>query len=661
MTVMSSHSDLSAALHGLLLVAALSLAATAVDAQEREINCMGCHDDVHVDSTAHADVACKDCHTNVTRPRHKAEDLADLTGDAICAQCHTVAQRVVGRSVHGDKVTCVDCHGDAHTMLKNNDLLSPMSPVGQVQTCGDCHAQLPGQEQMIDSFVHSVHGRGLLRSGLIGSPTCSTCHGGHRVFEVENERSPTSFKNSPQLCGDCHAYILDEWLNQSAHGAAWKEGNAETATCIDCHASHEIRDPVVDPLGRLGIIDQCGDCHGKYYELYRGDFHGKATNLGLVVSATCADCHHPHATLGNEDPRSTIHPDNLQQTCGDCHGPVTMRFASYNPHIDASDPGDNFYVYLIAMAMHALIIGVFGFFGIHAILWLQRGIVGMKRGEYLGHHSPSGQYVRRFKKRDITMHVVIIVTFLLLAATGLPLKFSYAPWAQTLVDLFGGVENTMLLHRLAAIGTFGYFVSHLGILAYRFFVKREKGLFWGPNSMTPQLKDGQDIAAMFKYFLYKGPRPAFDRWSYWEKFDYLAVFWGMMIIGGSGLMLWFPTFFTSVLPLPGWALNAAYVVHSEEALLATGFIFLFHFFHTHLRLESFPLDPVIFTGSQPLERFKEDRPLEYQRMVEEGTLEQHLVPPPTKEQERKLHFWGFLAVAIGLALAVGIFVALIVH
>jgi cytochrome b subunit of formate dehydrogenase len=657
---MATHASLPGFLCGLLAVAALSLGATTAGAQEREINCVGCHDDVHFDSTAHEGVACKDCHTNVTRPRHKKEDLADLTGDAICAQCHAMAPRAIGRSVHAEQVACVDCHGSAHEMLKNDDLLSPMSPVGQVRVCGDCHAQQPGQEHLIEAFVDSVHGRGLLRSGLVASPTCSTCHGGHRVVAVDDERSHTSFQNSPQMCGDCHAYILDEWLNVSAHGAAWKEGNTATATCTSCHASHSIGDPVIG-AERLGIVDECGDCHGDQFNSYRGDFHGKATNLGLVVSATCSDCHSPHSTLGKADPRSAIHPDNLQQTCGDCHGQVTANFASFNPHIDPSNPDDNFWVYLIAMAMHALIIGVFGFFGIHAILWLQRGIVGHMRGEFLGHHSPSNTYVRRFKNRDIKMHLLIIVTFLMLAATGLPLKFSYAPWAQTVVNLFGGVENTMLLHRLAAIGTFGYFVMHLGILIQRFFIKKEKGLFWGPNSMTPNLKDGKDIGAMFKYFLYMGPRPAGDRWTYWEKFDYLAVFWGMLIIGGSGLVLWFPSFFASVIPFPGWVLNAAYVVHSEEALLATGFIFLFHFFHTHLRPESFPLDPVIFTGSQPIERFKDERPLEYQRMVDDGTLEENLVPPPTDAQMRTIHFWGFLFVAIGLALAVGIFAALLIY
>ena len=144
-----------------------------------------------------------------------------------------------------------------------------------------------------------------------------------------------------------------------------------------------------------------------------------------------------------------------------------------------------------------------------------------------------------------------------------------------------------------------------------------------------------------------------DRWAYWEKFDYLAVFWGVAIIGFSGLMLWFPTFFTQW--LPGWTLNAAYVVHSDEALLATGFIFLFHFFHTHLRPEAFPMDPVIFTGSMPLEKFKEERPLEYARAVQEGRLESMLVEPPDEGSLIRAYVFGFAAVAIGVWLAILIF------
>ena len=118
------------------------------------------------------------------------------------------------------------------------------------------------------------------------------------------------------------------------------------------------------------------------------------------------------------------------------------------------------------------------------------------------------------------------------------------------------------------------------------------------------------------------------------------------------MVLWFPGFFTRF--LPGWFLNAAFIVHSDEALLAVGFIFMFHFFHTHLRPESFPLDPVIFTGRIPLERFKEERPVEYQRLVQSGRLETLIVAPPSRQQIRLARIFGFTSVAIGIGLMLAI-------
>ena len=113
--------------------------------------------------------------------------------------------------------------------------------------------------------------------------------------------------------------------------------------------------------------------------------------------------------------------------------------------------------------------------------------------------------------------------------------------------------------------------------------------------------------------------------------------------------------------LPGWTINAAYVIHSDEALLATGFIFVFHFFHTHLRPESFPMDTVIFTGKVQLERFREERPLEYERMVADGTLDDYLVDAPTPSELRRAHFWGSVFLLIGILLAIGIIWALLSH
>ena len=122
----------------------------------------------------------------------------------------------------------------------------------------------------------------------------------------------------------------------------------------------------------------------------------------------------------------------------------------------------------------------------------------------------------------------------------------------------------------------------------------------------------------------------------------------MAIIGASGLMLAAPVFFTRF--LPGIALNVALVVHSEEALLATGFIFIFHFFHNHLRPEKFPIDVSILTGRVPLDRFKEERPLQYQQLVDEGRLEQSIVPAPSPLMTAISVIFGFAVVITGITL-----------
>jgi cytochrome b subunit of formate dehydrogenase len=354
---------------------------------------------------------------------------------------------------------------------------------------------------------------------------------------------------------------------------------------------------------------------------------------------------------------SSVNSANLVATCGQCHEDATALFVSYDPHNDPTNPDDNFIVYVVWVFMTGLLIGVFAFFGVHDLLWLQRSAVGVLRGEFKNGIDKSGQYVRRFTKVNIRMHIVIIVTFLLLALTGLPLKFHGAPWAQVLMNMLGGVDSARVIHRVAAIGTFGYMLYHVVHIMIRWVFKKEKGLFWGPNSMVPQPQDLRDFWANIRYFLYVGHRPAGDRWTYFEKFDYLAVFWGVMIIGLSGLMLWLPDFFTSF--LPGWTLNAAYVIHSDEALLATGFIFVFHFFHTHLRPESFPMDPVVFLGKMPLQQFKEERSLEYERLLASGELESLLVSPPTPEEYRRAYVWGTVFLLIGVILAIGIILALL--
>ncbi len=617
-----------------------------------QLDCADCHEQAVAESSVHAGFACTDCHSDIDDVPHP-EGM--LRGNDVCAQCHDAAGALEG-SVHAGIAGCTDCHGAPHEILPVDATASPMQPRHQPETCGQCH-----EAGLIQAFEKSVHGDALLKAGLTVAPSCSSCHGTHDILPPSDPESRVSHARVPTTCAQCHRFILEDWLT-SAHGGAWKEGK-ETSdgkpvpVCATCHTSHSIREPDTREA-RLSSAAMCGRCHDEPYISYRDSFHGKANDLGFAVTAVCADCHTPHKNLPASDPRSTVNPAHLAETCGRCHGEVPAGFLSFDPHNEPSNPGDNAAVYWIYTFMTALLIGVFSFFGLHTVLWVQRAVVAWARGEVHPLHSAGdGPWVRRFRKSQRGTHLLIILTFLTLAATGLPLKFHAAPWAQALGGVEGWFTAAHVLHRIAAVFTFGYALFHLGYLIRR--ATRDRRVLFGWRSLVPRRQDLSDLLANLRYFLYAGPRPAFDRWTYWEKFDYFAVFWGVPIIGLSGLMLWLPRLFTSW--LPGWSLNAAFLIHSDEALLATGFIFIFHFFHTHLRPETFPMDPVMFVGSMPLERFREERPLEYRRLVESGELESYLVAPPTAEELRRARIFGLTAVVVGLALAVGILVGLLTH
>jgi cytochrome b subunit of formate dehydrogenase len=265
----------------------------------------------------------------------------------------------------------------------------------------------------------------------------------------------------------------------------------------------------------------------------------------------------------------------------------------------------------------------------------------------------------RFTRLNRALHVIMIVSFMSLALTGLTLKFSYTGWARTMSRLLGGFESAGYIHRFAAVMMMGIFVTHIADLYRRKRTEYRswKALLFGPDTMLFTRRDLRELVASLKWFLGRGPRPRYGRWTYWEKFDYFAVFWGMMVIGSTGLMLWFPELFTRV--IPGWLLNVATIIHSDEALLAVGFIFTVHFFNTHLRPEKFPMDIVVFTGRMPLEEFKEDKPDEYEALVRSGRLEEHLVEPYQPIVIRAVRFFGWVALSIGFMIVIWIIYAML--
>jgi hypothetical protein len=213
-----------------------------------------------------------------------------------------------------------------------------------------------------------------------------------------------------------------------------------------------------------------------------------------------------------------------------------------------------------------------------------------------------------------------------------------------------------ILHRLGAITLIVVFVLHINDVRRKKLAsgKTWKQMVTGPDTILLLPRDIKEVVASIKWFFGLGPRPHYGRYTYWEKFDYFAVFWGVAVIGSTGMILWFPEIFTHI--VPGWFVNVATIIHSDEALLAVGFIFTIHFFNTHFRPDKFPMDTVIFTGRVPIDELKYDKPAEYERLVATGTLEEHLVEPFPRSVEKGFRVFGFIALGVGLCL-----IALIVY
>jgi cytochrome b subunit of formate dehydrogenase len=268
--------------------------------------------------------------------------------------------------------------------------------------------------------------------------------------------------------------------------------------------------------------------------------------------------------------------------------------------------------------------------------------------------NPQVEYVQRFTIFPRFLHFLVIISFLTLAVTGMALKFASERWAEFIADFFGSFEVLGALHRLMAVVTFTYFALNF-LLIYQNWRKSGKSFMkfiLQKDSMIPNMNDAKELVQTFKWFFGLGPQPQYGRWTYWEKFDFMAVFWGVAVIGSTGLCLWFPEQFTVI--IPGYWINIATIIHSDEALLASGFIF-----NTHLRPEKFPMDPVIFTGTMPLDELKHERPREYAELVATGKLDEIKVPPTPRWFFVVSHVFGFTALAIGLSLVVSIIYSMV--
>lgn len=583
-------------------------------------DCTSCHSGPgyagHFRETAHGNLSCTACHQGISDVflHMSKEQKPEL---ASCATCHQDIAKEYEQSLHATAagLSCLACHGDIH-------------------------AQEAGE------------GEGAMASGVT---TCLKCH-------ADRER-----------------YV------EKGHTAKYLAGNTDAASCTDCHGAHDMKGFAGTDQGELEKREHytavCASCHseggvaGSYgvfplaAEAYGQTYHGKAMKLkGVDKSAGCADCHQAHNILSADAQGSALSEAALVDTCGKCHQGFHPRFVSYVPHPDPHDPDGFLTLFLTEKFMIALLVGVFAFFWVHSLLWWRKVYAQkaalVKAGLQVKTDLPEDQargYVRRFGVRERLMHIVLILSFFGVVVSGFPIKYPDAPWAGWLTGLMGGVAGAALVHRVSA-GAMSLLFVYTCWLSVKFLfpgfqVKGWLGRLFGPDSLFPRWKDFVDCFGMFRWFFNRGERPEFDRWTYWEKFDFMAVFWGMFVIGLSGMIMWIPEYSSWV--MPGWLINITHLAHSEEAFLAAVFIFTVHFFNNHLVPDKFPLEKNIFTGSYTLGALKHERPLEYERILKENRLEEIRCEGPGAGTQLFAGVFGIASVLIGLGLTVLIFWAVI--
>lgn len=393
-------SALAGSVHGGLECADCHKTATAPhDEKLPPVNCAGCHDEeraalatgIHGATKVRGGppaVGCVSCHGN-----HQVLRAASLTIET-CATCHGSEVQAYKGSIHGrsrqggdtEAATCRSCHGQAHAVVAKSNPQSPVYHLNLPRTCAQCHAdpELAKRHNIqvgnvYQLYMDSIHGRAVSRSGLLVSANCSDCHGSHGIKPRTDPTSRVFRTNVPQTCGTCHAGIQKIYA-ESIHSKLPAGSEGPAAVCTDCHTAHQIRRVEAAPW-QLDVIRECGGCHQDELKTYRQTFHGKVTELGFTRVAKCADCHGSHAILPPADPRSTVSPARLLETCRQCHVTATPAFAQFQPHANPADKARFPGLHLATLLMTTLLVGTFGFFGLHTLLWFPRSLIDrLRRG-----------------------------------------------------------------------------------------------------------------------------------------------------------------------------------------------------------------------------------------------------------------------------------------
>ncbi len=428
---------------------------------------------------------------------------------------------------------------------------------------------------------------------------------------------------------------------------SWTQHEAPVERCDVCHTDELPRNTQFSywhvmarsqpARSHQDIVKVCGLCHGnrriqQQFKLpdtvasYLASFHGKATLLGSQETAGCLDCHvgpmqNVHMMKKKDDPAASINTGHLADTCRSarCHPLAGEQISSAAIHLNL--PTSRGVEFFVAVVFVALIVFTFGPSLLLTALKMLQIVIGREDAQHEHHvhaanellkHPLGRQKLMRFTPHQRFQHWLLVLAFGTLVMTGFPMKFADTSWAAWLINKLGGLPVARLLHRWAGAVLIAGFAYHMGYIALTVIKKRRKsgeGLVktvWNlPMMVRPQ--DGLEMLALLLYVLgLKKQRPSGGRFNAEEKFEYIGVFWGTIVLGATGLLMWFNAWASRY--LAGRILTVASLVHTFEALLALLHVGIVHMAGVIFNPGVFPISPAMFNGKTPAGELVEAHP-----------------------------------------------------
>ncbi|MCB8931833.1 MAG: cytochrome b/b6 domain-containing protein [Fimbriimonadaceae bacterium] len=530
--------------------------------------CMGCHskeagagpavDLEKLRQSPHASFDCQTCHDAITELPHTPQMTAKKPQ---CATCHADEVEAFRKSTHsredyvkGDHPSCVFCHGGGapHAITAG----SKWTREQKVQVCTQCHSQTERMEryhvdpEAVTSYLESFHGKALLRFGNYDTAICTDCHSHHDVLAPMNPAAPTYPTNVAKTCGQ-----------EGCHPGSQANFALSGANHLRLKIKHDSLLAGVLWFFRLLIFGTIA-------------FMAVSIILDLV-----------QVVFRSQEPPRCGRPAGIF---------ISLSYFSLIATI-----------IIVTVRANGAGIAAWATLAFLVLAWIA---YFFRRNR----HVPVATQ-RLYPRMNLNLrlqHFLLLSSVTALVATGLPLRFAAAQISVQELNMIGGLDNSRLIHRIAAVGLIVVAIWHVLYLLARW---RKFGGSIRSWRMLPNKKDLEDFNLVTKGYLgMTKEKPKFDHFTFRSKIDYLAEYWGVPVMVLSGLVLWFPMYFSTWMPEAAWPIS--FIAHGYEATLAFLAVVCWHLYNVLFNPNNFPFNTLWITGKLTREEMSREHPLELERL-----------------------------------------------